>query len=1375
MGRDPRLHAQIYKSVQIYALVKITSINLCSETSNGKWTNQGEKTVATNERVLIRSKRRWVVTTIELIEGYSGPFPVKITKLFNDRQNIHNLRFSISGHGVDQDPVGVLSIDEDTGEVYMHKPIDREEYPVFHVEFNVFDKTTGQLLDNTLSFDVTIKDRNDNSPLFQSQILSANVPENMPEGELPISLHVSDRDGEGTDNSRVSMRIVSQEPESPTISLKPVNDRFSNLSLSGCFDYDKTRTYRLLVEAKDHGTPPLSSTATVNIDVTDTNTHPPVITAPKHRIRVHEMEANKEILRIPVEDQDTPNTPASRAVFTILKGNEEGNYKIETDPLTNEGVLTVIKAKDFERVTVTQLEIGVENEDPLFVCADGKPVYPIPETLKNNSKIKVTVEVIDVNDPPMYELVDDPAKLMSIDPKTGKLTLAKKIDRESPYVNDNTYTVVMRAIDDGNPPATGTGTLVVHLIDTNDNAPRLTSNMTTLCVNKGERVDIIPTDADDFPFSGPFTFKLGTEDQELKRLWKLQPSSGDQSSLISLTSLPYGTYLVPLTIADQQGLPTHENVKVVVCKCTEKDVCEDLGRSSNLHGAAIGILLGAILLMALLLCMCFFCEFRRKKEFKQYLQFDGNQTLIAYNDEGAGSSCKSWTRNGRMSANETVWSGLSKSYSFTIEDLLEMDGVLIRSKRRWVLTTIELEEDLPGPYPRKFTQLHNDKYLDRPIVFKISGQGVTEEPKDLFSIDKNTGELYLNRPIDREAFHTLRVMFDVLDKETLAVVDKTLAFNVAIKDKNDNPPKFIPEVLNVNVSENTKEGQLPFTLQVRDSDEEGNDNSRISIRMVSQEPALPKFSLDIPDLKDSKIAKLTFTGCFDYDKVKYYKLLVEARDHGTPPLSSTVTVNIHITDFNTHAPVFTAPEFNAQVMEMQTNKDILRIPVQDKDTPNTPGSRAVFTILKGNENGNYRIETDPLTNEGVLSVIKPKDYEASTLTELEIAVENEEPLFLCVDGKPVSPTLKRNTAKVAVKVIDVNDPPVFSKNIQTVFRVEEEEPGDVLYIPTVTDEDSDANKIRYKTAKPPATGTGTLVIKLGDKNDNAPYLTCNSSVICGNKADSVKVTANDADDFPYGGPFTYSLAENADPELKSMWAFEQRVSETFLISLKSLPYGNYSVPLTIADQQGVQNTRCPASCVLCDCGNGTVCKDLLPRFTTLNGAAIGILLGALILMFLLLCFCFSCECQKKNFKECLQHEGNQTLITYNEEGGGTKCQDSFLLFQNYTQGPTANHPGLNATLTQVPNRFSSLTDKRNIYAASSELYKLTMDQVHIPEHQPRHYTSEGNISNATSLDKISVHNTGDQDELDFLQNLGPKFSTLAEIIQQGMKEKKIQM
>ena len=50
--------------------------------------------------------------------------------------------------------------------------------------------------------------------------------------------------------------------------------------------------------------------------------------------------------------------------------------------------------------------------------------------------------------------------------------------------------------------------------------------------------------------------------------------------------------------------------------------------------------------------------------------------------------------------------------------------------------------------------------------------------------------------------------------------------------------------------------------------------------------------------------------------------------------------------------------------------EILRIPVEDKDLINSANWRANFTILKGNENGDFKISTDKATNEGVLSVIK---------------------------------------------------------------------------------------------------------------------------------------------------------------------------------------------------------------------------------------------------------------------------------------------------------------------------------------------------------------------------------------------------------------------
>ncbi|GAA6066228.1 cadherin-like protein 26 isoform X1 [Tachysurus ichikawai] len=71
------------------------------------------------------------------------------------------------------------------------------------------------------------------------------------------------------------------------------------------------------------------------------------------------------------------------------------------------------------------------------------------------------------------------------------------------------------------------------------------------------------------------------------------------------------------------------------------------------------------------------------------------------------------------------------------------------------------------------------------------------------------------------------------------------------------------------------------------------------------------------------------------------------------------------------------------------------------------------------------------------------------------------------------------------------------------------------------------------------------------------------------------------------------------------------------------------------------------------------------------------------------------------------------------------------------------------------------------------LSKLNKEHQDFPEYHPQNYNSEGTNNDTMSLDKLSFHSN--KNELDFLQNLGPKFNNLEEICQDAIKEKKIKL
>ncbi|XP_036068687.1 cadherin-like protein 26 isoform X2 [Oryzias melastigma] len=511
----------------------------------------------------------------------------------------------------------------------------------------------------------------------------------------------------------------------------------------------------------------MSSTAVINLNIVDRNTNMPVFKEREYQTKASELEIKDDILRLAVDDKDTPNTDGWRAKYFFISGNEEGIFKLETDPITNEGILSITKKKNFEITSLVNLKIGVENIEPFSKCENGKLVK---QESKLPDSVSIKVLMIDTNDPPefrktnidvfekeesdpgkilftpevhdpdstsfRYLLVEDPANWVSVDEKTGEIRTTKKMDRESPFVDDdNVYKLVIAAIDDGDPPASSSCTISIHLRDTNDHKPHLVNSSLIMCGNRNNKVMVSVKDLDADPYGGPFHFSLNnTEDM---KKWKLDPDYGQQGGLVSLNPLLFGNYSVSLEIGDLQNNIARETLKVVVCDCGEMDTCRSKKPLSiDLGAPAIGLIIaGFVLFLLLLLALG---KFGQPKHIN--LKDTGNQTLIKYNEEGPLPSCnnsllasnrKSYHMGKSVNQFSSVTDSHPKSQTDkspkTGPDGSKMINVLVRPETSPFSFNYEMSNSRfntmtskNSHHQRNFSRGHDGRYMNKSLSHRFS-------------------------------------------------------------------------------------------------------------------------------------------------------------------------------------------------------------------------------------------------------------------------------------------------------------------------------------------------------------------------------------------------------------------------------------------------------------------------------------------------------------------------------------------------------------------------------------------------------------------------------------------------------------------------------
>ncbi|XP_042261543.1 cadherin-like protein 26 [Thunnus maccoyii] len=632
----------------------------------------------TCSELLSRHRRSWIIDSFTIEEEQTGPFPYVLGKVSIARD--YRVYFDLYGQGVDEEPIGVLSIHKESGNVSVHRAVDYEEKTMLKLKFEA--RKTDLSIDTKLGLEISILDINDNPPRFQRDLYEVSVKEENIQGSNLLTVLAYDSDQSGTPNSTFHYEIKSVSPNPPNTEF--FIDESGMISYKGCLDHEVAEMFTVLVEAKDHGeVVSLSSSTTVVVHVQDGNNHLPSIIGQTGPSKVKEHETGSSPLRLHVTDRDTRNSSAWRVKYTI-QGDEGEHFKIETDPDTNDGILTVVKALDFEEGAQRELSISVENEAPYFSCEVKEKttsgLWKV-DTINGDDagavqppSVKVIIEVEDVNDPPVfnvtvkeaileensptgtwvekvtavdpdtshardfvYSVGHDPDGWVTVDPHTGNITTVKSPDRESPHVVNSVYTVLLHAVDNGKPPLTSTATLNIHVTDQNDNVPQLTLDYVDVCLSDDPTtINITAFDLDENPFAGPFTFKLLGD---VKGKWTLNPSYGYTAGLVKEPGVYAGKHTVDLEISGMQGEFGVYNLSVTVCDCSVTPNCQNRNAEITAASSSIGIVFASLLLLLFLLLIALVIT--RKKEFTA-LPYDDSyaETLFPSNIEKPGIDCK---------------------------------------------------------------------------------------------------------------------------------------------------------------------------------------------------------------------------------------------------------------------------------------------------------------------------------------------------------------------------------------------------------------------------------------------------------------------------------------------------------------------------------------------------------------------------------------------------------------------------------------------------------------------------------------------------------------------------------------------------------------
>ncbi|XP_073342612.1 protocadherin alpha-3-like [Pagrus major] len=214
-----------------------------------------------------------------------------------------------------------------------------------------------------------------------------------------------------------------------------------------------------------------------------------------------------------------------------------------------------------------------------------------------------------------------------------------------------------------------------------------------------------------------------------------------------------------------------------------------------------------------------------------------------------------------------------------------------------------------------------DDGVNGQLEYSIIGRGRLS-PDDKFALNDNTGEITVKGNIDYEENQAYEVRVQARDKGTPPRIAHSKVL-VEVIDVNDNAPEISVSSLMSPVKEDAEIGTAVAMVTITDKD--GGKNGLTHCKITGSVPFKLKSNY-------KNYYSLLVDGPLDRESVSQYNVSITATDEGTPSLSSTNVINIHISDVNDNPPRFLEPVINVYVKENSpTGSTIYTLTTLDSD------------------------------------------------------------------------------------------------------------------------------------------------------------------------------------------------------------------------------------------------------------------------------------------------------------------------------------------------------------------------------------------------------------------------------------------------------------